>query len=150
VYYYILEEYKVSNELLTEDIYVGGPHQSPQDRRMWSRQTEAREPVMGTACLCRIEISYLFLITNKIFRLSKQLSKDFTHTSQNWRTESSNNRNRPDLLEPKLGSRQKRMTLGDFESGFQRTARVFLESHIHQISRPTSIFERCKTKISYR
>ena len=25
VYYYILEEYKVSNELLTEDIYVCGP-----------------------------------------------------------------------------------------------------------------------------
>ena len=25
VYYYVLEEYKVSNELLTEDIYVGNP-----------------------------------------------------------------------------------------------------------------------------
>lgn len=33
MYYYILEEYKVSNELLTEDIYVRGPPSSLPDLR---------------------------------------------------------------------------------------------------------------------
>lgn len=28
LYYYVVDEYKVSNELLTEDIYVRGQHES--------------------------------------------------------------------------------------------------------------------------
>jgi hypothetical protein len=59
VYYYILEEYKVSNELLTEDIYVRLP----------------------------LSHEYLSTYTNtKIHRLYKQLSSASTHTSPSSRT----------------------------------------------------------------
>lgn len=44
VYYYALQEYKASNEMLTEDIYVRGPHNTSK----WRREKEGNADIGAT------------------------------------------------------------------------------------------------------
>lgn len=41
LYYYVVDEYKVSNELLTEDIYVRGQHESCS-MKWWNTNADKR------------------------------------------------------------------------------------------------------------
>lgn len=78
VYYYILEEYKVSNELLTEDIYVRTV--SPWHGLL----CVAEETDCSSYCRQSLALSHP---PNLLDRPFKQPSKDSTRTFRSWRTE---------------------------------------------------------------
>ena len=80
VYYYVLEEYRVANELLTEDIYVCCSPPSPLSFLYYGRVEERRAPyvVSGIPGISGI-------VANGVYSLYKQPCSACTPTSRRWR-----------------------------------------------------------------
>jgi len=65
MYYYVMEEYRVSNELLTEDVYVSV---NPKDMRSWNKAHKFQNL---QATIQRVE-GYVRAMEDKVADMSKK------------------------------------------------------------------------------